>query len=124
MVGLINLFIFILRFPTLASSQRDVSLLDVAAGFFGHLEFVTSSELAFPFTRDVARIARNMVKNTKIKVGESTPPVGGNVRDMTDQDANMWIDSRQSPFYLGVSLPSAATIAAIPEISLDIFTGI
>lgn len=46
MVGLINLFIYVLKYATLPSAQTDFTLLDVAAGHFGHLEFVTSSELA------------------------------------------------------------------------------
>ncbi|OQU95760.1 Fungal specific transcription factor domain-containing protein [Cladophialophora immunda] len=61
MIGLINLFIHILKFPSLPSARSDVALLDVAAGYFGHMEFITSSELNFPFARDVATVARQTV---------------------------------------------------------------
>ena len=65
MVGLINLFVSVLKSPTLPSAQSDVALLDVAAGHFGQMEFVTSAELAFPFTREVAALARMTVKRAK-----------------------------------------------------------
>lgn len=63
MVGLINLFVYILKYPTLLSAQGDVAALDVAVGHFGHLEVLTSSELSFPFAREVARIAYTTVKS-------------------------------------------------------------
>ncbi len=65
MVGVINLFISVLKTPTLPSAQSDVALLDMVAGHFAHMEFVTSSELAFPFTREVAILARSTVKKAK-----------------------------------------------------------
>lgn len=63
MVGLINLFVYILKYPTLLSAQGDVAALDVAVGHFGHLEVLTSSELSFPFAREAARIAYTTVKS-------------------------------------------------------------
>ncbi|KIW98761.1 uncharacterized protein Z519_00424 [Cladophialophora bantiana CBS 173.52] len=61
MIRLINLFIHILKFPSLPSARSDVALLDVAAGYFGHIEFITAEELSFPFARDVASVARQTV---------------------------------------------------------------
>ena len=58
MTGLINLFIHILRFPVLSTARSDIALLDVIAGHFAHMEFVTGSELNFPFARNVAALAR------------------------------------------------------------------
>lgn len=65
MVGLINLFISILKSPASAISQSDVALMDIATGHFAHMEFITSSELAFPFTREVADLARQTVKRAR-----------------------------------------------------------
>ena len=64
MVGLINLFVSILKSPASAISQSDVALMDIAAGHFAHMEFITSSELAFPFSREVANLARQTVKRS------------------------------------------------------------
>ena len=61
MTGLINLFIHILRFPMLSTARSDIALLDVIAGHFAHMEFVTGSELNFPFARNVAALARKTV---------------------------------------------------------------
>ena len=65
MVGLINLFVSILIKPASTAAQSDVALLDIAAGHFGHLEFMTSNEFTFPFTREVAAMARATVKAAK-----------------------------------------------------------
>ena len=62
MIGVINLFIHILKFPTLTSTRSDIALLEMASGYFSHMEFVTASELNFPFARDVAALARQTVK--------------------------------------------------------------
>ena len=67
MVGLINLFIYILKFPALPSAQSDVALLDVITGHFGHMEFVTSSELRFSFAREAAALAHTTVRKAKDK---------------------------------------------------------
>ena len=67
MSGLTNLFVFILNFPSLPSAHADVALLDVAAGHFGHMEYLTSSERGLPFTREVANIARLMLQRIRNK---------------------------------------------------------
>lgn len=71
MVGLISLFIYILKFPALPSAQSDVALLDVITGHFGHMDFVTSSELRFPFAREAAALAHATVRRAKDKPFES-----------------------------------------------------
>ena len=71
MVGLINLFIYILKFPALPSAQSDAALLDVITGHFGHMEFVTSSELRFSFAREAAALAHATVRKAKDKSFES-----------------------------------------------------
>jgi hypothetical protein len=58
MVGLINLFVSILEYPSPPAAQSDVALLDSAAGHFGHMEFITATEQAFSFTRKVAALAQ------------------------------------------------------------------
>lgn len=63
MVGLINLFLYVLKQPSLASATPDVATLDIAVGHFGHLAVLSSSELNYPFAREVASIAYATVKN-------------------------------------------------------------
>lgn len=74
MVGFINLFISVLKSPMLASAQSDVALLDMVAGHFANMEFVTSSELAFPFTREVAALARSTARKAKEDSSNSAIP--------------------------------------------------
>lgn len=83
MVGLINLFLYILKQPSLASATPDVATLDIAVGHFGHLAVLSSSELNYPFAREVASIAYAIVKNHK-RAGTdftgSTTPTQQNTR--------------------------------------------
>ena len=57
MLAVINLFIFVLKYPTLQSVQSDLALLDMAAGHFGHIHLLTSSSVSFSFPREVAALA-------------------------------------------------------------------
>jgi hypothetical protein len=70
MVSLINLFVSILKSPTSLPARSDMALMDIAAGHFGHMEFITSSEMVFPFARDVAALAQKTVK----AAGEGSAP--------------------------------------------------
>ena len=64
MHAFINLFVHTIRFPRADTVHTDLALLDVAAGYFGQMDFVTGSELSFPFTRDIATLARDVVDST------------------------------------------------------------
>ena len=63
-IGLINLFIYILKFPNIPSAPSDVALMDVGTGHFGTLEFITK-DLSFHFAREVAAIASATVSKAK-----------------------------------------------------------
>ncbi|KEF57046.1 uncharacterized protein A1O9_07236 [Exophiala aquamarina CBS 119918] len=79
MVGLINLFLYILKHPSLPSAPSDVAFLDIAVGHFGHLEVLTSSELRYPFAREVARLAYTTVKNhNRTSMGSTNPKTPAN----------------------------------------------
>ena len=60
LVSMINIFIYLVKYPNLSTAQSDVALMDIATGHFGRLEFA-STDLAYPFTREITRIAREMV---------------------------------------------------------------
>lgn len=61
MHAFINLFIHVVRCPNDPAIRSDLALLDVAAGYFGRLDFVTGSKPSFPFARDVSAVARRTV---------------------------------------------------------------
>lgn len=58
----INMFVQILKSPNVASAASDLALLDVCAGHFGHIDFVTLSEISFPFAKESANLAYKVVK--------------------------------------------------------------
>lgn len=87
MTGIINLFIHILRFPTLFTARSDIALLEVMAGHFAHMEFVTGSELNFPFARNVAALARQTVE--KASQSESHTPIPPGLEHGSEQEMDM-----------------------------------
>lgn len=90
MLGLINLFVSILKSPGSVTAQSDVALMDIAAGHFAHMEFITSSELAFPFTREVADLARRTVKRARKRNTLEINNEGSENRVWTNQDVEYW----------------------------------
>ncbi|CZR53549.1 uncharacterized protein PAC_03428 [Phialocephala subalpina] len=64
MVGLINLFIHVLRYPTLSSVQMDLALIDIATGHFARVGYTSSHSISFPFARELARLAHEAVRAT------------------------------------------------------------
>lgn len=85
MLAVINIFIFISKYPSLESVQSDLALLDVAAGHFGHVHLFTSSVMSFPFCREVAFVADKAIKKAASKKTDtrreshSTDPIPGNM---------------------------------------------
>jgi hypothetical protein len=83
MLGILHLFVFALKHPSHPSVKSDIALLDVGAGYFGHIDFVTDSGLSFSFPKDVAVFAAKAVKRIKKspEMGHSqvlTLPLGDN----------------------------------------------
>lgn len=67
----INLFIYVLKYPTLSTTSADLSLLDVCVGHFGYIEYLTAARVSFSLTREAAEIASKVVKASKAKEFES-----------------------------------------------------
>lgn len=67
-LGLINLFVHVLKHPTSPTALSDISLLEVGAGHFARLEFASSGELSFSFGREISSLARLAVKRAQQKL--------------------------------------------------------
>ncbi|KAH0829252.1 putative fungal specific transcription protein [Fonsecaea pedrosoi] len=64
-VGMINLFVYILKYPTRSSVPSDLGLLQMAAGYFGYLDYATTSTKRFPFTKDIVKLAQNATERAQ-----------------------------------------------------------
>ena len=62
---MINLFVYILKYPTRTSVSSDLGLLQMAAGYFGYLDYATSSTKSFPFTKDILQLARTATERAR-----------------------------------------------------------
>lgn len=52
-----NLFIYILQYPTLGTVGLDLEAMDRVCGHFSYMEYI-SSEMAFTFPREATNLAR------------------------------------------------------------------
>jgi hypothetical protein len=57
-MGTLNLFTYILHFPSIPSVATDIDLLDIAVGYFGYLAFTTQSHISVTFVKELAQWAR------------------------------------------------------------------
>jgi hypothetical protein len=60
-----NLFIYVLKYPTKSTCTADLALLDMCAGHFGYMDFLTSHKVFTSLPREVAKIACKAVKEAK-----------------------------------------------------------
>jgi hypothetical protein len=75
-LGLINLFVHVLKNPLLPTVQSDIALMDMAAGHFARLEFASFGQLSFSFAREISSLARLAVrkatKSTSAETADTT----------------------------------------------------
>jgi hypothetical protein len=71
--AVINLFIYVVKSPSLPTAMSDLGLLDVCAGHFGYMEFLTSSRVSISLPRDAANVASRIVRAAKTNEPERTP---------------------------------------------------
>jgi hypothetical protein len=61
----LGLFVHVLRYPDLPSASADLGILDICAGHFGHIDFMTSSEISVSLPRESVNLAAKVVKASK-----------------------------------------------------------
>ena len=100
----INLFVYTLRHPSSTTALSDLSLLDICAGHFGHIEHLTSMKVSFHFPRESTALATRTVKAAKGKENRigtipSTPRVETTNFDngRTTTSMNGWGSANKDP---------------------------
>ena len=64
LTALINLFIYVIQYPSQPSAESDIALMYLVAGHFSYLEFVVP-DLTFPFVQQLANLARATVSKAR-----------------------------------------------------------
>ena len=82
LVALVNLFIYVLKFPTLPSTEADIALMSTAVDHFRRLG-IASSDQTFRFASDATNLARAMTRkaNDGETPGDGTPPLLGSLME-------------------------------------------
>lgn len=95
MGALIALFTHVLKAPGLSTVPSDVMLLDMAAGYFGHLGLISSSELSFPFARGVTDYARKVINRAEesAEISNETAVTSRTVRTSSSYSENVGANS-------------------------------
>ena len=68
LLGMINLFISILKDPTALSIPSSMGVMDMAAGYFAYLDHSTESIFSFSLVRNLAHWARQVVREAETRV--------------------------------------------------------
>ncbi|KIW32550.1 uncharacterized protein PV07_04081 [Cladophialophora immunda] len=58
----LSLFVHVLKHPTFPTASADLGLLDICAGHFGYIDFMTSSEISISLARESVNLAAKFVK--------------------------------------------------------------
>lgn len=69
----LTLFVHVLKQPTLPTASADLGLLDICAGHFGYIDFMTSSEISISLARDSVNLAAKFVKAANKKQQKDQP---------------------------------------------------
>lgn len=98
MLAIINLFVYVLKYPTLASAKSDIALLDIGAGHFGQIHCLTSEHVDFQFPREVSVLAYKAVKRAAANPADgatasTSPP---NSRDVCDDMNDTVVSAKPS----------------------------
>lgn len=92
MLGVINLFISILKNPRAYEVQGDLSLLDAAAQHFDRLRERSDTQLSFTFAHEIAALARRTIR----RVDAMSTREGNLVWDTTENDRSRRQDQRRA----------------------------
>lgn len=68
MLAIINLFIYIIKYPSLTTTTSDLAFLDIGSGHFGHIHQLTSSQVSFRFPREAVALADKAMKRASAHV--------------------------------------------------------
>ncbi|KAL4940597.1 fungal-specific transcription factor domain-containing protein [Aspergillus oleicola] len=79
LLGLINIFISVLRAPLDNTTATNLALTEVAAGHFGYLEYLSNNQMTFPYVGEIGRLARAVVKSARdrqsnVSTRHTSPP--------------------------------------------------
>lgn len=81
---MIHLFIHIVTYPSLPSVASDIQLIDMAASYFGHLDYSTGSSFALGFIRDLVHWARVRTTSASADKSNIAKPVTRPVSPITN----------------------------------------
>ncbi|KAH7013830.1 fungal-specific transcription factor domain-containing protein [Ilyonectria destructans] len=126
LVGLINMFICVLKNPLSPSTASDLSLMDIVVGHFGYMEFISSSELEFPFPREIASYARNLVKQARSgATAEPRDPPQSKASNTQSQSIPMPVAPEMPSFDMVLGMEDWCTfLPSFPQIGSMPFNGI
>ncbi|EWY89745.1 hypothetical protein FOYG_07412 [Fusarium oxysporum NRRL 32931] len=80
MLAIINLLVYILKYPSLTTTLSDIAFLDIGSGHFGYIHQLTSSHVSFRFPREAVALA-----DRALRMASSDTP--GPTTEMPDVNA-------------------------------------
>jgi hypothetical protein len=85
LLGMINMFISILRSPLGDSALGDVALLEMAAGHFAYLDYTTEAVFSLSFIKNLSQWARQAIGKAAAGNGNQQEPLHATTRGELDR---------------------------------------
>ncbi|KAI1845490.1 hypothetical protein JX266_008348 [Neoarthrinium moseri] len=104
------LFDFIIHNPTHPETEANLTLLDMAAGYFGRLQYATGGDFPAHLMSGFAQIATDFVRRTRFESSKATPIAVNDLNPTLTTEPSV---SVQTP--LDVLQPSSFTKFSLPE---------
>jgi hypothetical protein len=114
MLAVINLFVYILKIPTLETVESDLALLDLATGHFAKIHFITSSQVSFTFAREIVGLANKAVRRATMAPPSNPSSAYSPVLfpvDMSGESVSLFIPAGSCLMLISLS-PSQASVFA------------
>jgi hypothetical protein len=68
LLGMINMFVSILKSPAGAATEKNIGVIDMAAGYFAYLDYSTDAIFSFDLVKNLAQWARQAVSQARDQV--------------------------------------------------------
>jgi hypothetical protein len=68
LLGMINMFASILKTPAGPATEKDMGVIDMAAGYFAYLDYSTDAVFSFDLVKNLAQWARQVVAQARGQV--------------------------------------------------------
>ncbi|CAN9432028.1 unnamed protein product [Alternaria alternata] len=109
LLGMISMFVSILKSPAGAATEKNMAVIEMAAGYFAYLDYSTDAVFSFDLVKNLAQWARQAVSQVRDRVPTPQATQFSTERDVLPPMDNFSVDLSPDAAYLVGSLLEAGS---------------